>query len=89
MTAQEAVEILNREKHRGTTWETFVSDGEVACVRDVDGADYYLEPFEVIAIAEKYEREKPADPKPEPSKAEQLAHKIWLATIGKQRGITE
>lgn len=53
MTLEQAVEVLNRERHREVDDEWALSHGPVVIAAQ---GDYYLYPFEAIAIAEKYER---------------------------------
>mgnify|MGYP001607003316 CR=1 FL=1 len=51
MTIEEAITVLNEQKHRNSEWYL---RGEW-----VQGDDYYcvLEPFEAVAVAEKYQRD--------------------------------
>lgn len=92
MTLKQAIEILNREKHR--EWDGWDLNGDPSIPATfVRGGDRYdwLEQFEAIAIAEKYEREKPAEPtgiyeNPPDSKARRIAGLIHGKTVG--RGVT-
>lgn len=66
MTLERAVEILNDRRHRYADGRS----GDRWVIGDpfVYGPDRYdtMYPFEVIAIAEKYEREAVAPPAPNP-----------------------
>jgi len=54
MLIEEAVIILNRERHRGeSAW--FTCHGDVFSAVD---SDEFFSGFEAVAIAEKYERDK-------------------------------
>lgn len=55
MTLAEAVAVLNARKHKGYAW----SGGDDGAVSDSHGDDpfHQLDAFEVLAIAEKYERQ--------------------------------
>ena len=61
MTITVAVEILNRERHRDRADWCVGGGGPDAIVMSGERYDW-LEPFEAIAVAEKYERERP-DPR--------------------------
>ena len=89
MTLEKAIEVLNRVGHHCS------GDWRAVPTEDGDGFDVItgydgdrLTEFEAIAVAEKYERERPELAECPRTKAEEVAHKIWLATIGRQHGIT-
>lgn len=56
MSLEQAVEVLNRERHRGHEWGQY-RPSFTHCVFAC-GEDLELTEFETIAIAEKYERER-------------------------------
>ena len=55
MTLEQAVEILNREKHQGHS--EWVAEGDYATDDPCDDPVAF-NTFEAVAIAEKYERER-------------------------------
>lgn len=62
MTLEQAIKILNNHKHNEREdWliGEYYFTGEFATTEGPKGKDFYLSPFEAIAIAEKYERENP------------------------------
>ena len=54
MPLDEAIGILNRMRHDDCEWRAY---GRGAMGRSVLRIDYYLTRFEVVAIAEKYQRD--------------------------------
>ena len=68
MTLEQAVAVLNRERHDGRgNWEVWTSrssgmkaraNAEGSGGRSSLAIDFTLNPYEAIAIAEKYERER-------------------------------
>jgi hypothetical protein len=92
MTIEQAIDILNRYMHNmAYDWRKILVPGGSFSAFSPSTMLYQrgLTEFEAVAVAEKYEREKPAEPEPPRSKAEEVANKIWLATVGRRHGITE